>query len=411
VRSSLPYPPLQEGIELTGTHLRFRLFVQAIGEVADNIEFVHLVRDRSIGANPDIEAVGARQSAYFGLSVATHLVRGADARRTTFVNHYLSGISSVYEQDDFFWCSGSEQATAVGAALDRSPDIVLVQRLWAMLPVLRSRRRPRYLFFDLDDVEHRRRVQYALTPPIRPGTLGYLCQIPAIAVAERRGAALSRLTFVCSEVDRARLRRLGFPRIAVVPNALAAPSAPPELPTTPTILFLGALWYSANFTAAERLVRRVFPRIRAVVPEARLVIAGKGSLDLPSRSDRPAGVEYLGYVRDLPALYASTRLVCCPITTGSGTRLKLIEAAGYARPMVATRFAAEGLDFRDGVEILLRDDDDAIAAECVRLMQDYALCRSMGAAARERMRERDDAPTIQNRIVQLMSQDNVNDNQ
>jgi glycosyltransferase involved in cell wall biosynthesis len=398
------YPPQKEGIELTGTHLRFRLFVEAIGKIADSIEFVHLVRDRFVAANPDVDVLSAQQSAYFGLPIAMQLVRCQEARRTTFVTHYLAGIPSVYSQDDFFWCSGSEQAAAVGAALDRSPDFVLVQRLWAMLPVLRSGRRHARMFFDLDDVEHRRRVQYAVTPPIRPGTLGYLCQIPAIALAERRGAVLSCSTFVCSELDRARLRRLGFPRMEVVPNALTAPSEAPELPRAPTILFLGSLWYSANFGAAERLVRRVFPRIRAVVPDARLVIGGEGSLDLPSRRDRPAGVEYLGYVEDLPALYASTRLVCCPITIGSGTRLKLIEAAGYARPMVATRFAAEGLDFRDGIEILLRDDDDAIAAECIRLMRDDTVCHSMGAAARTRMREKYDAPAVQKTIVQLMSQ-------
>ncbi|MBV8121107.1 MAG: glycosyltransferase family 4 protein [Alphaproteobacteria bacterium] len=398
------YGPQWEGVEFTGTHWRFRLLVKAICQLADEVELLHLVPYQFVAANPGVEAVGAQQSAYFGAPVTTHLIRCQAPRNETFFRHYVAGISSVYEQQDYFQYSGAEQTAAVGAFLDRSPDVVVVHRLAAMLPVIRSLRRPARMFFDLDDVVHRVRFQTALRPPIRPGQLGYLFHVPAIAAAERRGAALSRLTFVCSELDRARLRRLGFARVAVVPNALPVPSAPSELPRTPTILFLGTCWYQPNKMAAERLVRRIFPRVRARVPEARLVIAGESSLELASRRERPEGVQYLGYVDNLTELYASARLVCCPITGGSGTRVKLIEAAGYARPLVATRFAAEGLDFRDGVEILLRDDDDAIAAECVQLMRDDARCRALGAAAHARMREKYDALAIQRTIIKMISE-------
>jgi len=398
------HPPQLEGIELSGTALRFRRFAEAICEIVEKVDFLHFVGDRFIAANPDIEAVSARQSALFGRPVVTHLVGCQWSRQTTFVNHYLSGIASVYEQDEFYWLCGSGPVDRVGALLKQAPDIVFVHRLPAMLPILRSGRRPTRMFFDLDDIEHRKRVQESLQPPVRPGKLGQLCQIPALAAAERSGAALSRMTFVCSEIDRRRLRRLGFPRVAIVPNTLPIPPDFPELPTAPTILFLGTCWYQPNFRAAERLVRRIFPRVRAAVPEARLLIAGPNSLNLPSRRDLPEGVEYLGYVDDLTGLYASTRLVCCPITGGSGTRTKLIEAASYARPMVATRFAAEGLDFRDDVEILLRDTDDALADACVKLLRDGALCRVIGTAARDRMRRTYDASAIRKKIVQMISE-------
>src|SRR5207248_4134569 len=136
------------------------------------------------------------------------------------------------------------------------------------------------LFFDLDDLVHRIRLQSALQLPFRPGKFGYLCHVPAVMAAERRGAALSQITFVCSEPDRARLRRLGFHRIGVVPNAIPVPTTPPSLPRDPTILLLGSFWYEPNKIAAERLVTRIFPQIRSIVPDAQLLIVGKGSLDL-----------------------------------------------------------------------------------------------------------------------------------
>ena len=330
--------------------------------------------------NSDVKRISAEESAYLERPITAHLVGCQSRRPVTFVNHYLSGVSSIYRQDEFYWYSGAQQQVRmVVRLLDREPDIVFVHRLEGMIPVLRSGRRPAHMFFDLDDIVHRVRLQRALQPPMRPGKLGHLCQIPAIAVAERRAAGASLLTFVCSEVDRARLRRLGFPRVAVVPNALPLPPGPPALPTEPTILFLGACHYPPNRRAAERLIRQVFPRVRAVVPEARLLIGGQGSLDLASGCGSPAGVHYLGYVEDLAALYGSTRMVCCPITSGSGTRLKLIEAAGYARAMIATRFAAEGLDFRRGSRDLVREKR---SGDCHRLRTAIARRRAVPLAGR-----------------------------
>jgi glycosyltransferase involved in cell wall biosynthesis len=238
------------------------------------------------------------------------------------------------------------------------------------------------MFFDLDDIEHDRRVQTALEQRTWLRKIAQLARAPAVLVAERKGAALSRATFICSEHDRIRLARLGVARPTVVENAIPLPSEVAPLPKEPRILFLGFAYYKANADAAERLVREIFPRIRARVPTAELFIAGGGTQNLPSCRDAPAGVRYLGYVDDLSALYASTRLVCCPVTFGTGTRMKLIEAGAYGRPMVATRLGAEGLDFRDGHEIFLAEDDDAIAAACCRMLSDDDLARRLGIAAR-----------------------------
>ncbi len=90
------------------------------------------------------------------------------------------------------------------------------------------------------------------------------------------------------------------------------------------------------------------------------------------------------------------------LTVGGGTHLKLIEAAGYARPIVSTRLGTEGLDFRDGSEILLRDTDAAFAAGCVSLPEDIGACERPGAAARTSAVAAYDLANIQTRIVTMM---------
>ena len=105
---------------------------------------------------------------------------------------------------------------------------------------------------------------------------------------------------------------------------------------------------------------------------------------------------------DLAPLYADSRLVCCPLYNGGGTRVKLVEAAAFARPMVATRMAAEGLEFRDGQEILLRDDDEALADACIRLIRDDVLSAELGANARAQVVALYDRTSIVARIGDLM---------
>lgn len=396
--------PMREGLKIRGTYWRLRLFLQAIFEIADTVDILHLVSSEFIASNQIVGRVSAEQASYLGLPLSAHLIECQSPKPLTFANYYLSGLSSIHRQHEFHWYAGAEQVAKVQQFLDRSPDIVFVHRLTAMVPILRCDSRHHRMFFDLDDIVHRVRARAALRLPIRPGKLGLLCRVPAIALAERRGATLSRMTFVCSEIDRDRAAHLRFPRVEVVPNALQIPSEIHELPRNPTILFLGSYDYPPNVSAADRLVRHIFPRIRAAVPNARLLIAGEGSRELVNRLGECEGVEALGYVEDLAQLYRSTRIICCPITQGSGTRLKLIEAAGYARPIVATEFAAEGLAFRDGIEILFREDNDAIAAACILLTQDDQLCSALGKAARARMQGTYDAKAIQHNIVRLMSQ-------
>src|SRR5207249_8686075 len=76
-----------------------------------------------------------------------------------------------------------------------------------------------------------------------------------------------------------------------------------------------------------------------------------------------------------------SRVVCCPIRHGGGTRVKIIEAAAHAKAIVATRLAAEGLNFEDGREIILRDAPAELAAACVRLLGDRHGAARLGQAA------------------------------
>ena len=251
-----------------------------------------------------------------------------------------------------------------------------------MCPPLLTRRPLPPIFFDLDDIEHLAFLRGIDEKWAWYSKLLYSTRLPALWWGERRAIQLAYRTFVCSESDRNYLAvRWRLSRVLTVPNAVASRPLLPVVPD-PTLLFLGSYSYAPNVQAAEFLIKKIWPHIHRQMPEARLFIAGPQARNIRGYETGVPGVEFLGFVDDLTSLYQRSRVVCCPMLAGGGTRIKILEAAACGKPIVATRLGAEGLDLENGAEVLLHDDPRAFADACLELFEDSVLCQRLGSAAR-----------------------------
>lgn len=308
---------------------------------------------------------------------------GDDPGMSRLVTDYLLPIASIRRQARYARMSGAEQVAIVERYLAHQPDLVFAHRLEAMCPLLLTKRPTPPILFDLDDIEHKAKARSISKPPEwKLKRLQYL-HLPALWLGERRAIRKSDTTFVCSAKDRGYLSRImRTSNVEVLPNTVRTPPAiQPASLAPPNILFLGSYGYPPNALAGDILIRQIWPRVRERVPEARLLIAGGNPQHITSYIEPQAGVEFTGFVDDLDVLYARSRVVCTPIQNGGGTRIKIIEAAMYARPVVSTKIGAEGLNFRPGKEILIADDVDRLAEMCINLLLEPERCDSIGAEA------------------------------
>ena len=115
-----------------------------------------------------------------------------------------------------------------------------------------------------------------------------------------------------------------------------------------TMLFIGSFRHVPNLTAIEWFLRHVLPLILERNPEARLVVVGSDPppRDLFEKAGR--SVELVGFVEDIRSELARRAVFVCPILSGSGVRVKLLEAFASGIPVVSTRMGAEGLARDDG---------------------------------------------------------------
>jgi glycosyltransferase involved in cell wall biosynthesis len=218
---------------------------------------------------------------------------------------------------------------------------------------------------------------------------------------QREACRRSAVALVCSEPDRALIQRLA-PKVAimVVPNIVDTDGYQPSgLERPSTLLYQGGMDWYPNRDAVEFFVLAILPRLRVSVPEARFVVGGRNPSDEFRR--RFAGLrdlEFTGTVPDMRAEIAKAAVCVVPLRIGSGTRLKILEAAAMAKPIVSTRVGAEGLDFVDGREIILADEPEAFAAAVAELLSDPARRRELGEAARRRVEERYSFPVLRTAV-------------
>jgi polysaccharide biosynthesis protein PslH len=151
----------------------------------------------------------------------------------------------------------------------------------------------------------------------------------------------------------------------------------------PTILFIGTLGYAPNVDAIMWFYTRVFHRLlRATAYRLRLIIVGRHPPAALARLRFQRGIEIWDNAADIGRCYSSADLIIAPLRAGGGTRIKIIEAAKYGVPIVATRLAAEGTSFQNGVDMLVADNAEPFLRACLLLMRNRSLAQRLTRHAR-----------------------------
>ena len=366
---------------VNGRFQRMRMFVDAIKEIAHLDVLFYVPADIDISPAA-VSAWERALSQHWATDLHLFLCRPfARSAALSPWRLYGAGMTSFFGHPSYMRTSGKQQVQAFEHCLHRKPNAIFVHRLAAMCPLLLTQASLPPIFFDLDDIAH---VTLLRSIPRRwpwHTQLLHYTQVPTLLWGEYRAMRLAHRTFVCSELDRDYLTKWWrLASVVTVPNA-ANPVKLLSVVSNPTLLFLGSFAYKPNVEAAEFLIEQIWPHIYRAMPEVRLIVAGTQPERIRGYDVGVPGVEFTGFVADLAGLYQRSRVVCAPILAGGGTRIKIIEAAGYGKAIVATRVGAEGLDMRDGIELLLRDDPGAFANACLQLLNDSVLCERLGRAA------------------------------
>lgn len=195
------------------------------------------------------------------------------------------------------------------------------------------------------------------------------------------------MVVVVSDVDKTLLQQLvgdAFP-IAIVPNGVNTEYFRPDhsciLPYH--LVFTGTMNHPPNSEAAIYFVKKILPKIKAKIPQVTFSIIGSSPTEEVLALDNGSSIKVTGFVEDTRPYLAAAHIVVVPLLTGSGTRLKIMEAMAMGKAVVSTSIGAEGIAYTQGENIQIADNPDTFAASVIALMADQKSCEALGAQARK----------------------------
>lgn len=201
---------------------------------------------------------------------------------------------------------------------------------------------------------------------------------------EKRWCPRVALNVVVSEEDRETLSDLvPGARVEVVPNGVDVDHFTPGDGPEDGLVFVGSAGWFPNRDGMEHFCREVLPAIRRRRRDPSVTWVGSVPDDVRDRMAAEFGVTAVGYADDIRPHVRSAACYIVPLRVGGGSRLKILDAWAMGKAVVSTTQGCEGLDARDGENILVRDEPDAFAEAVVKVLEEASLRRKLGLEARE----------------------------
>ena len=214
-------------------------------------------------------------------------------------------------------------------------------------------------------------------------------RVQRLRAQEKRFMGDFDCVLVCSHVDKTKLaEKSPNSALEVIPNSVSMPiSMLPDYVTEKNhtrILFVGTMSYLPNEDAAIWFVNDILPLIREKTErELSITLVGFDPAPKVQKLGLELGVKVTGGVQSVEPYYRECDLVVSPVRFGGGTRIKILEAFSYQKPVVSTAVGAEGIQVSNGHNVLLAESVREFADAVLELMDDPGLAARIASGGRE----------------------------
>ena len=191
--------------------------------------------------------------------------------------------------------------------------------------------------------------------------------------------------------------------VTVIPFGVE-PEDVPQVEAEPDSLFhIGAMDWLPNQESIRWLLEEVWPVVHREVPRAKLYLAGRKMPECWMKA-HIEGVSVVGEVPDAMYFIGSKKINVVPLLSGSGIRVKIIEAMSVGKTVITTTVGAQGIDYIDGENLLIANTPQEFAQQIKRCLDDDDFCHRVGAAAERLIAEQYNEGKLADKLLKFYNE-------
>lgn len=209
---------------------------------------------------------------------------------------------------------------------------------------------------------------------------------------------------VFTEQDKSTLLEYGTKiPIEILPVGINLDHYKPDYSKTdfPTLFFLGSLDWLPNREGIEWFLENFHKELTEGDLRVRFYVAGN---DIPERFDdyEVMGKIFIqGEVDDALEFLNSKSIMIVPLLSSGGMRVKIVEGMAMQKCIISTALGAEGINYENGVNILIANNQDEFYEAIKLCIADEEFCKYVGLNARKLMEEQHDVNKVTKNLVKF----------
>lgn len=166
----------------------------------------------------------------------------------------------------------------------------------------------------------------------------------------------------------------------------------------PTFFHIGSMNWMPNEEAVKWLVNDIWDKVVARNPEVEMHLAGR---NMPKwlQNIKRKNLVVDGEVPDAKKFVVSHDVAVVPLLSGSGMRIKIIEAMAMGKTVITTMIGAEGIQYSEYENIIIADTAEKMVETMVRIVNEPAEAERIGRNARTLVENLYDNKKIINRLL------------
>jgi len=150
----------------------------------------------------------------------------------------------------------------------------------------------------------------------------------------------------------------------------------------PSLFHIGAMNWMPNEEGIKWFIEKVWPQVNREFPALKCYLAGREMPDWLTNL-KTNNLEVVGEVDDAFEFIYSKAIEIVPLFSGSGIRIKIIEAMAAERAIISTSIGAEGINIENGKNILIADTPEEFFKCIKKCVSNEVFCRELGQNARQ----------------------------